>query len=97
MLAIKLVAIGLLALSQLLDWHSTLAFLKSGKGSESTGWLRRLQRHIGPSRAMILKGLAHIPLAVAVWLLPYWVAFGLLPYLAIYARIIVRNYRIARS
>lgn len=96
-LAIKLTAIALLALTQILDWHSTLAFLRSGRGREGNGLIARLQARLGPSRAMILKGVAHTPIAVAIWLLPWWVALGLLPYCLIYARIIASNYRIARG
>lgn len=96
MTAIKIIAIALLALTQILDWHSTLAFLRSGRGREGNSLIARLQARLGPSRAMILKGLAHAPIAVAIWLLPWWASVGLVPYLAIYARIIAKNYRIAR-
>ena len=97
MLAIKLVSVALLILTQALDWHSTLAFLRSGRGREGNTLIARLQARIGPSRAMILKGLLHLPLAVAIWLLPWWLSLGLIPYAIIYARIIANNYRIARG
>lgn len=96
-LFIKLSAIALLALTQVLDWHSTLAFLKSGRGREGNTFIARLQQRFGPSRAMILKGLAHGVLIPPILLLPWWVALGLLPYCLIYARIIASNYRIARG
>lgn len=96
-LAIKLTGIALLALTQVLDWHSTLAFLKSGRGREGNTFIARLQQRFGPSRAMILKGLAHGVLIPPILLLPWWVALGLLPYCLIYARIIASNYRIARG
>lgn len=97
MLAIKFVTTSLLILTQILDWHSTLAFLRSGRGREANTLIARLQARIGPSRAMILKGLAHGVLIPPILLLPWWVALGLIPYLVIYARIIANNYRIARS
>lgn len=96
-LAIKLTGIVLLALTQLLDWHSTLAFLRSGRGREANTLIARLQARLGPNRAMLLKGLLHLPIAVAIWLLPWWLSLGLIPYMAIYARIILNNYRIARG
>jgi len=94
---IKIIAIALLVLTQVLDWHSTLAFLKSGRGREGNTFIARLQQRFGPSRAMILKGLLHTPIAVAVWLLPWWASVGLVPYFVIYARIIANNYRIAHG
>lgn len=97
MVLVKLSAIAVLILTQALDWHSTLAFLRSGRGREGNTLIARLQARIGPSRAMILKGLLHLPLAVAIWLLPWWLSLGLIPYAAIYAHIIVANYRIARG
>lgn len=96
-MTIKLIGIAMLVLTQLLDWHSTLAFLRSGKGYETNGWLRRLQARIGPGRAMILKSIAHAPIAIAIWLWPQWVVPGLMPYLVIYVLIVRKNYRIARG
>lgn len=92
---LKLIAIGLLALSQVLDWHSTLAFLRSGHGREGNQLLARLFRKYGANRVMIIKGLLHLPIAVALWFLPPVACVGVLPFLIFYARIIVKNYRIA--
>ena len=93
---VQIIAIALLVLSQVLDWHSTLAFLKRGRAHEGNARIAWLQRKLGPSRAMIVKGLAHLPLAVAIWLLPWWASVGLLPYLIHYALVIRNNYRLAR-
>lgn len=98
-LAIRLLTLALIALTQFFDWHSTRAFLRSGKGFEANDFVRRLQARFGVTAAMAGKGVLHVLIAApVVWLLPPLVMLaGLVPYLIIYARIIRKNYRIARG
>ena len=94
---IKSVAIGGVILSQVLDWHSTLAFLKSGLGVEKNSRLRPLQEKYGASKVMIIKGLLHLPICYGLWVAPTIVCVGALPFLAVYFNIIRKNYRIAKG
>lgn len=96
-LVVRVITLALIAVTQLLDWHSTRAFLKSGRGYETTQWLARLQARIGVDAAMALKGAAHVAAGAALlWLLPpLAVLAGLAPFLFLYVRIIRKNYRIA--
>lgn len=97
--AVRLLTLALIALTQILDWHSTRAFLRSGKGFEANDFVRRLQARFGVNAAMAGKGLLHVLIAApVVWLLPPLAMLaGLTPYLFIYGRIIRKNYQIARG
>jgi hypothetical protein len=95
MSAVSLAAAAALMLSQVLDWHSTMAFLRSGHGREGNSWLARLQKRYGASRVMIVKGVAHLPIAVALLLLPPAASLGAVPFLIFYGLMIAKNYRIA--
>lgn len=86
-----------IAASQVLDWHSTMAFLRSGHGREGNGLLAKLFRRYGANRVMIVKGLLHAPIAAALFYLPAAASIGALPFVAFYAVIIAKNYRIARG
>jgi hypothetical protein len=92
---VPVVAALALMVSQVLDWHSTLAFLRSGHGREGNGLLARLQRRYGASRVMIVKGLMHLPIAVALLFLPPAASLGVVPFLIFYGSMIAKNYRIA--
>lgn len=90
----KIIAIILLVLSQVLDYHSTMKFLANGYSFEANYFILRLQEKFGASKAMIIKGLLHGLLIIPIILLPWWVSVGLLPYFAIYAKTIWKNYKL---
>lgn len=93
---LKLIAIALIALTQVLDWHSTLAFLRSGHGREGNQMLAGLFRKYGANRVMIIKGLSHIVLVPALWFMPVIGGVALAGAMcAVYVPMIVKNYRIA--
>lgn len=95
---IRIIAIVALVLSQIFDWHSTLAFLRSGHGREGNGWLARFQKKVGPSRAMVLKGLAHLALVPVIWWLPPAGGAALVGAVwLVYGPMIARNYRLAKG
>lgn len=92
---VQVLAALALVVSQILDWHSTMAFLRSGHGREANGLLARMQHRYGANRVMVIKGLVHAPIAVALFYLPPAASLGIVPFLIFYSRMIAKNYQIA--
>ncbi len=96
---LKIIAILVVALTQLLDWHSTMAFLRSGHGREGNQRLARLFVRYGASKVMVLKGLAHVVvLGPVIWFVPVAGGLALAGVLLVWYFFMIRqNYRIARG
>lgn len=96
-LGIKLLSILLLSITQIFDWHSTLAFLKSGKGREGNIFLKKLFEKYGANRVMAVKGLLHGVFIPPILILPPIALVGLIPLAMYYTKIIINNYKIAKA
>lgn len=96
-LIVKLIGIFAIVLMQVFDWHSTVAFMKSGNGYETQSTLAKYFKKYGVSKTMIIKGLLHLPLLPVFYFLPPIAVLGLIPLGFIYTRAVIKNYRIAKG